>query len=197
LAKSDRCPICNVSVKPENLIRHLNDIHPRHPDTPRLREELKTTVGRIARKRSSVPFHVRPWQVALVVLLVSGGVGAYYLTQVPTYSGPFPCVVGTQYVYHWHTQLIVHSGDVPVTIPVNIGIVGTCLEPVHTHNTDGVIHVETTVNRLYSIGDFYRVWGKPFGNPTQMIVNTTTITPNPDTILYDSETLHIYYASFT
>ncbi|HVG36404.1 MAG TPA: hypothetical protein VNA10_01595, partial [Thermoplasmata archaeon] len=77
MAKTDHCPICNVSVKPENLVRHLNDIHPRHPDTPRLREELKAEAGRVASRRTAAPIRVQTWQVALVALIVVGGVGVY------------------------------------------------------------------------------------------------------------------------
>jgi len=196
----DRCPICNVSVKPENLVRHLNDIHPRHPDTARLRDELKAEVGRAGPKRTPAPIHVPWWLVALVALVIVGGVGAYYLTQTnfQPFFQPFPCVPGTAYVYHWHTQLNVFSGSAPYPIPANVGISGSCLEPVHTHDTSGLIHIETTVNRLYSVGDFYLVWGKSFGSPSQMIVNGTALpSPTPSQILYDQETISIYYASFT
>jgi len=195
LAKTDHCPICNVAVKPENLLRHLADTHPRHPDTARLRDELKSQVGRVGPRRASAPIHVSPWLVALVALAIVGGVGAYFLTQ--TNSQPFPCVEGVAYVYHWHTQLNVFSGSVPYTIPANTGIVGSCLEPVHTHDTSGLIHIETTVNRLYSVGDFYLVWHKSFGSPTQMIVNGTALpSPTATQTLYDQETISIYYTSF-
>jgi len=191
---TDHCPICSVAVKPENLLRHLNDIHPRHPDTPRLRDQLKSEVGRVAPSRTSAPIRVKPWQVALVTVIVLGGVGLYYLTQIN--SQPFPCVSGAL-VYHWHTQLFVYSGGAPVTIPANTGLFAGCAEPLHTHDTSGTIHVETGINRFYSIGDFYLVWGKPFGSPTQMIVNGTALpTPTPSQTLYDLETISIYYVSF-
>lgn len=181
-------------MKPENLLRHLNDIHPRHPDTPRLREQLKAEVGRTAPNRTSTPIRVKPWQVAIVAAIVLGGVGLYYLTQIN--SQPFPCVSGTL-VYHWHTQLFVYSGGAPVTIPANVGLIAGCAEPLHTHDTTGTIHVETDINRFYAIGDFYLVWGKPFGSPTQMIVNGTALpSPTSSQTLYDLETISIYYTSF-
>ena len=64
MAKMDRCPICNVAVKPENLIRHLNDNHPRHPDRPGLLEKLKEEPGRIRKRQAGRPFRVRRWQIA-------------------------------------------------------------------------------------------------------------------------------------
>src|SRR3989454_7689577 len=82
MAKMDRCPIRNVAVKPENLIRHLNDNHPRHPDRPGLLEKLKEEPGRIRKRQAGRPFRVRWWQVALVVIIVLGGVGAVALAPV-------------------------------------------------------------------------------------------------------------------
>src|SRR2546428_2162700 len=79
MAKMDRCPICNVAVKPENLIRHLNDIHPRHPDRPGLIEKLKEEPGRIQRPRAGRPIRIRRWQIALVAIIVLGGLGAIYV----------------------------------------------------------------------------------------------------------------------
>jgi len=70
------------------------------------------------------------------------------------------------------------------------------VEPLHTHDTSGRIHIETDVNRLYSIGDFYRVWGKSFDSPTQMNVNGTAVSPSPSVNLYDLETIDVYYVSF-
>src|SRR3989449_2140656 len=73
MAKMDRCPICNVAVKPENLIRHLNDIHPRHPDRPGLIEELKEEPGRVPRPKAGRPIRIRRWQIAVVAVLPLGG----------------------------------------------------------------------------------------------------------------------------
>ena len=71
---------------------------------------------------------------------------------------------------------------------------------LHTHNTDGVIHIEPDTPeqaRVYSIGDFFSVWGKPFDNPTGMTVNGTPRTPSSTVGLYDRETIALEYASFT
>ena len=195
----DHCPICDVSVKPANLVRHLNDIHPRHPDTPRLREELKAEVGRVAPRRTSAPLRIQKWQVALVALIVVGGVGVYFLTRGG--PQPFPCVGGSGLYYHWHTQLMITSGGNQVTIPADIGISLNCLEVLHTHDTSGLIHIEPDTpaqGRVYTIGDFFTVWGKPFGSPTRMLLNGTDIPPSPTVGLYDRpEAIILQYTSFT
>lgn len=196
----DRCPICDVAVRPENLLRHLNDIHPRHPDTPKLVERLKAEPGRIAAKTSSRPFRVSRLQVAIVLLVILLGVVAYYLVTNGSRPNGLPCVSGTGRAYHWHTQLTITSGGNPVTIPADIGISFTCMVVLHTHNTDGVIHIEPDTPeqaRVYSIGEFFGVWGKPFGSPTGMIVNGTAQTPSSTQGLYDRETIGLEYASFS
>src|SRR5438046_5567302 len=80
VANTERCPICNVAVKPENLPRHLNDIHPRHPDMPRFRDELKAELGRNAPRNAARPFRIRKIHVAVVLVIVLIGVGAYYVS---------------------------------------------------------------------------------------------------------------------
>src|SRR5438067_8959344 len=94
MATMDRCPICDVSVRPENLIRHLNDIHPRHPDTPRLLERLRAEPGRIPRRAAARPIRVWPWHVVLVALLLLGALGGYYLLQFSTVTSAIPCIRG-------------------------------------------------------------------------------------------------------
>ena len=180
-----------MTVKPENLVRHLNDIHPRHPDTPRLKEQLKSEPGRMAPKLGPRPIHIRRWHVLVVVVLLVAGIGTSYLVSRP--PSTFPCVTGPL-VYHWHARLSIVSGSTPVTIPGNVGLGFNCAEPLHTHDESGQIHVETDVNRLYTVGDFLKVWGKPFGSPTQMLVNGTAVTPTPDRTLYDQESISLTYS---
>src|SRR2546426_10692529 len=92
MAKMDRCPICNVAVKPENLIRHLTDNHPRHPDRPDLLERLKEEPGRIPKRQAGRPIRVRGWQIALVAVIVLGGLGAAYLPPLLSGTPTFPCI---------------------------------------------------------------------------------------------------------
>jgi hypothetical protein len=69
--------------------------------------------------------------------------------------------------------------------------------PLHTHDGSGLIHVEPDVNRLYTIGDFFTIWGKSFGSPARMLVNGTETNPSTSVVLYDQESIILNYASFT
>jgi hypothetical protein len=201
LAKLDHCPICDVAVRPENLVRHLSEIHPHHPDTANLVEKAKAEPGRIVARAPSRPLRITRLQTIIVIVLILAGVGGYYLA---THSSgpppPLPCISGAGQAYHWHTQLTITSGGNPVTIPADIGISFTCMQVLHTHDTSGLIHIEPDTPaqaRVYSLGDFFAVWGKPFGSPTRMTANGTAVNPSPSQGLYNGETIVLDYVSFT
>jgi hypothetical protein len=37
----------------------------------------------------------------------------------------------------------------------------SCFMWLHTHAADGIIHTESPVNRTYTLGDFFDIWGQP------------------------------------
>ena len=104
----------------------------------------------------------------------------------------------------WTATVSVAGSIVTVTnspIPANIGITATCLEVLHTHDTSGLIHIEPDTpeqGRVYTISDFFVVWGKPFGAPDHVFLNGTEIPPSPTVGLYDRpEAIILQYTSFT
>src|SRR5438128_9679748 len=183
----DRCPICDVSVRPENLLRHLNDIHPRHPDTPKLVERLKAEPGRIAARAPSRPLRVSRWQVVIVLIVILLAAVTYYLVTGGSRPPPLACISGSGRAYHWHTQLTIVSAGNPVTIPADIGISFTCMQILHTHDTSGLIHIEPDTPeqaRGYTSGAFFNVCGNRFASPTPMSVNGTAGAAGPTVGLY-------------
>jgi hypothetical protein len=80
-------------------------------------------------------------------------------SSLPSYLSE--CVIGSL-VYHAHAHLSIIINGQSQVIPAGTGIVGACLHPLHTHSTDGIIHIETDQNRTFTLGDFFRVWGQPF-----------------------------------
>jgi hypothetical protein len=63
---------------------------------------------------------------------------------------------------HPHLDLLVEGKDVEV--PANIGIqtLKGCLHALHTHDNSGTLHVESPVQKDFTLGDFFAVWGKAF-----------------------------------
>lgn len=64
---------------------------------------------------------------------------------------------------HIHIHLDVWVGGQKVTVPQLVGInegAGT-ISPLHTHDTSGVVHIESPVVKDYRLGQFLTEWGVP------------------------------------
>ena len=194
---SRKCPVCGTSVNAENLPRHLASVHPKDATSEMVREakqsETRTTRPARMRKRS---LRTRPsWRIPvaiLVIALIAGGAYVVATSNINPYS-PYNantpvtdmCVDHTAIPYHYHVTLrIVISGS-QHTIPGDVGRPPTspCMRPLHTHLTDGVIHIESPVPHEFTLRDFFTVWAQPFsssqilgysrspGHPITMTVN--------------------------
>jgi hypothetical protein len=66
-------------------------------------------------------------------------------------------------VFHIHQHLSILDRGKTVEIPSVVGrpIAGTCLYWVHTHGSDGTIHVESPKFRTFTLGNFFDIWGEP------------------------------------
>ncbi len=96
-----------------------------------------------------------------------------------TQTGPvagIPCGATEQLAYHIHAHLAVYANGSQRTLPAGIGIPGSvvqqtqqgpvaaggqCIYWLHTHAPDGVIHVESPTQRVYTLGDFFDEWHQP------------------------------------
>jgi hypothetical protein len=66
---------------------------------------------------------------------------------------------GTALHIHAHLDVFVHGSRVVVPAGVGIDPDGRFISPLHTHDTTGVIHVESPVVRPFTLGQFLGVWG--------------------------------------
>jgi len=116
-----------------------------------------------SRKRQKV-FNRVVLAVVLVVFIV---ITAYAFTRSTTVSLPLylnRCIPPAgPYAYQSSPQLLLNISGVDYTIPAGIGINGSCLRPLDTVDATGVIHIVTDVDRNYTLGDFFLVWGNTFG----------------------------------
>lgn len=61
---------------------------------------------------------------------------------------------------HYHAHLSVFVDGKAVEVPADIGIDGEDMTPVHTHDTRGVIHVESRgKGEVYTLGQIFKQWG--------------------------------------
>ena len=69
---------------------------------------------------------------------------------------------------HIHTQLVVKVNGTTMEVPAAIAIDQDAnrIAALHTHDTDGLIHVESPVkNAKYTLDQFLTVWGMPADAP--------------------------------
>lgn len=72
------------------------------------------------------------------------------------------CTTDAATKYHIHPTLKIIIEGKEEAVPSRIGILPTCMRILHTHDTTGVIHVESPFERQFTLGEFFAVWGKPF-----------------------------------
>jgi hypothetical protein len=68
--------------------------------------------------------------------------------------------------YHVHVVLRIYVDGKQVTVPEKIGIDSAeeFLAPLHTHDTSGIVHIESTAVYPFKLGQFFTIWGVKFTN---------------------------------
>jgi len=86
------------------------------------------------------------------------------------------CDNGEQAAFHIHCHLTVYINGKRVEIPQYIGIESneksvSCYYWLHTHATDGIIHVEAPTGHTFTLANFLHVWSGQFsqlGYPAEL-----------------------------
>jgi hypothetical protein len=63
---------------------------------------------------------------------------------------------------HIHQHLDLYVNGTKQVVPAQIGIITSpqvVSSPLHTHDTSGIIHVESPTVRSFTLGEFFDVWG--------------------------------------
>jgi hypothetical protein len=103
-------------------------------------------------------------------------------------------------VMHIHAHLDVSVDGQPVVVPGGIGIGRSSqgISPLHTHNASGVIHIESPINRAYTLGEFFTEWNVSLspdnvgglrvgdGKTLRVFVNGVQVTGNPAAVIINA-----------
>lgn len=112
------------------------------------------------------------------------------------------CQGAEQVLFHIHAHLTVFVDGTARQIPYGVGIpgaqvsatslgpyvaAGSCFYWLHTHAADGIIHIESPVQRTYTLGNFFDVWGQklspsrvgPVSGPVTALYNGEVFRGNP------------------
>jgi len=66
---------------------------------------------------------------------------------------------GTALHIHQHLDIYVNGRRVPLPAGIGIDELDGFISPLHTHDTSGVIHVESPKVETFTLGQFFAVWG--------------------------------------
>src|SRR5665213_3269961 len=125
---------------------------------------------------------------------------------IPTNSTPYIAAAGLRaqsgetLEFHYHAHLDIMDATQPVTVPAGIGFViqngqEVALTSLHTHDTTGIIHIESATNVPFTLGQVFTEWGVRLtstqvggliagnGNAIHVAVNGSTFVGDPATIV--------------
>lgn len=87
------------------------------------------------------------------------------------------CQGAEQVLFHIHAHVAIYVNGAARTVPEGIGIMpprqesqsggqpfvtgGSCYYWLHAHTPDGIIHIESPVQRTYTLGNYFDIWGIP------------------------------------
>jgi hypothetical protein len=63
------------------------------------------------------------------------------------------------YHIHAHLDIFIRGVQIPVPALVGIDVTDEFLTVLHTHDATGIVHIESSTNHHYQLGDFFGVWG--------------------------------------
>lgn len=116
--------------------------------------------------------------IAAMALDMSYSIGEEVLSSTPnmTMVDGIRCDTVEFTIFHIHAHLDIFVDGKPFTVPSQIGIdpEGRCLYWLHTHDDSGIIHIESPVERQFTIGNFIDIWTRTFNN-TQLFDTNPTI----------------------
>ena len=130
------------------------------------RKRIQEQVEKGRRKRKIIT-------IVIAVALIATIITTIYFTTRPSGPSrfPFPCLGFEGTRIHVHPWLKIEINNRTVPIPAFVGIVstatGTCFEPLHTHDSSGIIHVESdNASAVFTLGDFFTIWNDTYGSAT-------------------------------
>jgi len=71
------------------------------------------------------------------------------------------CNTAEQLLYHIHAHLDIIINGQNYLVNSQIGIVpGECIHWLHTHDESGIIHIESPINKDFTLGQFFDIWNR-------------------------------------
>ena len=100
--------------------------------------------------------------VFIVALVLLGALNKTARSDLSNRELAMICTTDMATEFHIHPNISIIADGKTVPIPPNIGVRAGCMNPLHTHDADGTIHVEAPEKRDFTLADFFAVWSEPF-----------------------------------
>ncbi len=153
-----------------------------------IQEELRRQrrEAREERRRRHIRTRAILWSTIGSSVVLLGLMGFIYLqiqsiiahnTAYPPING-ISCDANEQVAFHIHAHLTIYINGKHIAIPKGIGIAadGSCFYWMHTHSSDGIIHIEAPAPASnLALDDFLTVWHTGFAKlnfPPELIQTT-------------------------
>lgn len=131
----------------------------------------------------AVPFDVPSPTPTPIQLVIAGLIGTPTWPIGDTSTGGqgqqvqgLNCLAQLSEPFHHHVQLSIFVNGQQLAVPMGVGMFQpgggksgyiyhtTCLYFIHTHDRTGIIHVESKIDQVYSLGTFFKLWGEPLSS---------------------------------
>ncbi len=156
-SKRITCNICGkLFNSKKQLEQHNRELHEVTPSD-------KNSIAKLGKKSQNSKMWIALIGVVAIVSVI-GGLWLYYgsTSKAPSALAVdgIQCNPSEQLLFHVHAHLDIIINGQYFLVPAQIGILNTCYYWLHTHDVTGVIHIESPVNRNFTLGQFFDVWSK-------------------------------------
>lgn len=145
------------------------------PGSKQQRRQQKIETRRVEHQRVAKSRNITYILVAAAVVVAAGLLVFFYIQGQSATPGVvdanfaavdgITCDSNEQLVYHIHAHLEIYVNGLPISLPQYIGIADptaaagpTCYYWLHTHDTTGVIHIESPTQKIYTLQNFLDIW---------------------------------------
>lgn len=109
---------------------------------------------------------------AVAIIVFTTASGTNYSTATPTRTPPAGSPIDgikcesemTQTHYHAHLALLDNGKDVAAPAGIGINQDAGCLYWLHTHQTNGIVHIESPGPSKFTLGRLLDIWGQPLSS---------------------------------
>lgn len=159
-------------------------IPPANPEQEEILRERR--IARMQRRKQSRRARLILWGTIGSSIILLGLIGFVFWTiqSLLNHDAAYPVTNGISCdsvmhgTYHIHAHLTIYINGKSVTVPQGVGIApdGSCYYWLHTHSSDGIIHIEAPQKQSnLALDDFLTIWHDRFANlnfPPEMLQTT-------------------------